>query len=64
MTAADVKWSLDRAVSLGGFPAVQMKAGNLVKTEQFVVVDEKTFRIDFIKPSKLTLPDLAVVGAR
>ena len=29
VTAADVKWSLDRAISLGGFPAVQMKAGSL-----------------------------------
>jgi peptide/nickel transport system substrate-binding protein len=60
VTAADVKWSLDRAVSLGGFPAVQMKAGSLEKPEQFVVVDDKTFRIDFIRKSKLTLPDLAV----
>ncbi len=60
VTAEDVKWSLDRAVSLGGFPAVQMKAGSLVKPEQFVAVDEKTFRIDLIRSSKLTLPDLAV----
>jgi peptide/nickel transport system substrate-binding protein len=60
VTAADVKWSLDRAVSLGGFPAVQMKAGSMEKPEQFVAVDDKTFRIDFIRKSKLTLPDLAV----
>jgi peptide/nickel transport system substrate-binding protein len=60
VTAHDVKWSLDRAIVLGGFPAVQMKAGSLEKPEQFVVVDDKTFRIDFIRPSKLTLPDLAV----
>ncbi len=60
VTAADIKWSLDRAVSLGGFPAVQMRAGSLEKPEQFVVVDEKTFKIDFIRKSKLTLPDLAV----
>jgi len=60
VTAADVKWSLDRAVSLGGFPAVQMKAGSLEKAEQFVVVDEGTFRIDLIRKSKLTIPDLAV----
>ncbi len=60
VTAEDVKWSLDRAVSLGGFPAVQMKAGSLEKPEQFVVVDEKTFKIDLIRKSKLTLPDLAV----
>ncbi len=60
VTADDVKWSLDRAVSLGGFPAVQMKAGSLVKPEQFVVVDKHTFKINLIRPSKLTLPDLAV----
>ena len=60
VTAADVKWSLDRAVSLGGFPAVQMKAGSLEKPEQFVAVDDKTFRIDLIRKSKLTIPDLAV----
>jgi peptide/nickel transport system substrate-binding protein len=60
VTAQDVKWSFDRAVTLGGFPAVQMKAGSMVKPEQFVAVDDKTFRIDLPQPSKLTLPDLAV----
>ena len=60
VTAADVKWSFDRAVSLGGFPAVQMKAGSLEKPEQFEVVDDHTFRIKFLRKSKLTLPDLAV----
>lgn len=60
VTAEDVKWSFDRAVSLGGFPSVQMKAGSMSKPEQFVVVDSSTFRIDLPMPSKLTLPDLAV----
>lgn len=60
VTAHDVKWSFDRAVTLGGFPAVQMKAGSLVDTKQFVVVDDHTFRIDFVRQSKLTLPDLGV----
>jgi len=60
VTAHDVKWSFDRAVSLGGFPAVQMKAGSMTKPEQFVVVDDMTFRVDLPEPSKLTLPDLAV----
>lgn len=60
VTAEDVKWSFDRAVSVGGFPTVQMKAGSLEKPEQFVVVDDKTFRIDLLRKSKLTLPDLAV----
>ena len=60
VTAHDVKWSLDRAVSLGGFPTVQMKAGSLEKPAQFVAVDDHTFKIMLIRPSKLTLPDLAV----
>ncbi|HTC98622.1 MAG TPA: ABC transporter substrate-binding protein [Bradyrhizobium sp.] len=61
VTAKDVKWSLDRAVSVGGFPTFQMAAGSLTKTEQFVVVDDNTVRIDFLKKDKLTIPDLAVI---
>lgn len=60
ITAADVKWSFDRALALGGFPAVQMKAGSLEDPKQFVVIDDLTFKINLIRPSKLTLPDLAV----
>ncbi len=61
VTAKDVKWSFDRAVTVGGFPTVQMKAGSLVKPEQFVAVDDNTFRVDFIKKDRLTIPDLAVI---
>ncbi|MCW5773607.1 MAG: ABC transporter substrate-binding protein [Rhodospirillaceae bacterium] len=61
ITAKDVKWSFDRAVTVGGFPTFQMKAGSLEKPEQFVVVDDRTLRIDFLRHDKLTLPDLAVV---
>ncbi|MGC2855822.1 ABC transporter substrate-binding protein [Novispirillum sp. DQ9] len=60
VTAEDVKWSLDRAVSVGGFPTVQMKAGGLEKPDQFEVVGEKAIRVKMARPSKLTLPDLAV----
>ncbi|SFI31270.1 peptide/nickel transport system substrate-binding protein [Bosea sp. OK403] len=60
VTAKDVKWSLDRAVSIGGFATTQMNAGSLEKPEQFVVVDDKTLRIDFIRKDKMTLPNLAV----
>jgi peptide/nickel transport system substrate-binding protein len=61
ITAKDVKWSFDRAVTVGGFPTFQMKAGSLEKPEQFVAVDDHTFRIDFIRKDRLTIPDLAVV---
>ncbi len=60
ITAHDVKWSYDRAVSVGGFPTVQMKAGSLEKPEQFEAIDDLTFRITLPRKSKLTLPDLAV----
>ncbi|WP_245593480.1 ABC transporter substrate-binding protein [Azospirillum halopraeferens] len=60
VTAEDVKWSLDRAVTVGGFPTTQMQAGGLTEPGQFEAVDDKTVRIRFHRPSKLTLPDLAV----
>ncbi|EFL90909.1 ABC transporter substrate-binding protein [Ahrensia sp. R2A130] len=60
VTAEDVKWSFDRAVSVGGFPSVQMKAGGLERPEQFIAVDEETFVIKLDRASKLTIPDLAV----
>src|SRR5579872_2889333 len=61
VTAKDVKWSLDRSVTVGGFPTVQMKAGSLSDREQFVIVDDATIRVDFAKKDRLTLPDLAVI---
>ncbi len=61
VTAKDVKWSFDRAVTVGGFPTFQMKAGSLEKPEQFVVVDDHTFRVAFVRKDKMTMPDLAVV---
>src|ERR1700694_3019567 len=61
ITAKDVKWSFDRAATVGGFPTFQMSAGSLTKPEQFVAVDDQTFRVDFMKKDLLTLPDLAVI---
>lgn len=61
ITAKDVKWSFDRAVTVGSFPTFQMKAGSLEKPEQFVAVDDHTFRVDFIRKDHLTIPDLAVI---
>lgn len=60
VTADDVKWSFDRAVSVGGFAQIQMGAGSLTKPEQFSVVDPHTFKITFDVPNKLTMPDLVV----
>ena len=60
VTANDVKWSYDRAVSVGGFPTFQMKAGALENPEQFEVIDDHTFKVNFIRKDKLTLMDMAV----
>lgn len=60
VTANDVKWSYDRAVSIGGFPTFQMKAGALESPDQFEVVDDHTFRVKFLRPDKLTMIDMAV----
>jgi peptide/nickel transport system substrate-binding protein len=63
VTAKDVKWSFDRAVTVGGAPTFQFAAGSMQKPEQFVAVDDYTFRIDFLRKDKLTLPDLTVPSA-
>jgi peptide/nickel transport system substrate-binding protein len=60
VTAEDVKWSLDRALGMGGFPTFQLKAGSLESPEQFEAVDAHTFRVKFLRKDKMTLPDLAV----
>lgn len=58
VTAADVKWSFDRAITLGGFPATQMAAGLMESTDQFEAVSTHVFRIHLPQSSKLTLPNL------
>lgn len=63
VTAHDVKWSLDRAVTVGGpkgFSAVQMSAGGLKDPSQFIVIDDHTFKIALKQKNKMALADLAV----
>ncbi|MBL0920473.1 MAG: ABC transporter substrate-binding protein [Hydrogenophaga sp.] len=60
VTAKDVKWSLDRAIAMGGFPQFQMAAGSLEKPEQFTVVNEHAVHVKFLRPDRMTMPDLAV----
>jgi peptide/nickel transport system substrate-binding protein len=64
VTAKDVKWSFERAVAVGGFPAIQMGASEMKSADQFVVVDDYTVRVDFPRPNKLILPNLAVPIAK
>jgi peptide/nickel transport system substrate-binding protein len=60
VTAKDAKWSFDRVVSIGGSASFQMAVGAMEKPEQFVVVDDHTFRIDLLRREKYALPDLAL----
>ncbi|MDQ8730741.1 ABC transporter substrate-binding protein [Bradyrhizobium sp. LHD-71] len=59
VTADDVKWSLDRAVSAKSLSAGQLGTGSLTKPEQFKVVDAKTFEVSLPKPDRLALANLA-----
>lgn len=55
LTAEDVRWSYERALSLGGG---DYRNGGLLKPEQAVVVDDKTITFNFIdnsgKPAPVT----------
>jgi peptide/nickel transport system substrate-binding protein len=60
VTAKDVKWSYDRVIGVGGYPQSAVAAASLLKPEQFVAVDDHTFRFDFIQYDKLSMPYLGV----
>lgn len=60
VTAKDVKWGFDRAIGVGGYPKSAIAAASLLKPEQFVVVNDHTFRVDFLNHDKLTMPYLGV----
>lgn len=59
VTADDVKWSLDRAVSAKSLAAGQMATGSLTRPEQFAVVDDRTVTVTLPKPDRLALANLA-----
>src|ERR1700688_2601249 len=60
VTAKDVKWAFDRTMAIGGYPKSAVAAASMVSADQFVVVDDRTFRVDFVKHDKLTMPYLGV----
>lgn len=60
VTAADVKWSLDRAVNVPTARA-QLGTGSLRSADQFIVVDDMTVRVQTPEPDRFTLPNLAIV---
>jgi peptide/nickel transport system substrate-binding protein len=59
VTADDVKWSLDRAVSAKSLSKGQFGTGSLTAPEQFVVVDARTITVTLPKPDRLALSNLA-----
>jgi peptide/nickel transport system substrate-binding protein len=61
VTAEDVKWSLDRAVTAPVLGKAQLLTGSLTSADQFRVIDPQTFEVTLPKPDKLALPNLATV---
>jgi len=59
VTAEDVKWSLDRAVTAKSIAAGQMGTGSLTKADQFAVVDARTVTVTLPKADRLALANLA-----
>jgi len=59
VTAEDVKWSFERAIfNEDSFPSGMMKAGGMIHSDQFIVIDDHTIKIKLSRKDKLTLPDL------
>ena len=61
VTADDVKWSLDRAVTAPVLGKAQLLTGSMTSADQFKVIDPWTFEVTLPKPDKLALPNLATV---
>ena len=60
ITAQDVKWSLDRAVTAQSLSKNQMKTGSMTKAEQFTVIDDLTVQVSLDRADGLAVPNLAV----
>jgi len=61
VSADDVKWSLDRAVTAPVLGKAQLLTGSMTSADQFKVIDPLTFEVTLPKPDKLALPNLATV---
>ncbi|MBK9082762.1 MAG: ABC transporter substrate-binding protein [Rhizobiales bacterium] len=59
VTARDVKWSLDRVVSLP-IGKAQFATGSLTAPEQFVALDDTTFQVSLPRADRFALPNLAL----
>src|SRR3981189_1430861 len=61
VTAEDVKWSLDRAVTAPVLGKAQLLTGSMTSADQFKGMDPLTIEVTLPKPDKLALPNLATV---
>jgi peptide/nickel transport system substrate-binding protein len=59
VTAADVKWSLDRAINVTTAKN-QMGTGSIKDAKQFIVVDDMTIRVETDLADRFTMPNLAL----
>ena len=60
ITAEDVKWSLDRAVTAETLSKNQMKTGSMTMSDQFEVIDDLTIQVSLDRADGLALPNLAI----
>src|SRR6202158_3946737 len=61
VTAEDVKWSLDRAVTAPVLGKAQLLTGSMTSADQLKVMYPLPFEVRLPKPDKLALPNLATV---
>ncbi len=60
VTAEDIKWSLDRAVSAKSLAPPQLQTGSLTSPDQFRIVDARTILVTLPMPDRLALANLCV----
>ena len=60
VTAEDVKWSLDRAVSAKSLAPPQLQTGSLTSPDQFRILDARTILVTLPAPDRLALANLCV----
>ena len=60
VTADDIKWSLDRAVSAKSLAPPQLQTGSITSPDQFRIVDPHTLTLTLERPDRLALANLCV----
>ena len=60
VTADDIKWSLDRAVTSKSLAAPQLSTGSLTNADQFKITGPQTLTLTLDKPDRLALANLCV----